>query len=51
MDNYTRDYLAKEQGYIICPLSHSTYVHCDENCENCDLYIDFVESVKEKNKE
>ena len=47
MEQWLRDELAKEQGYVICPLAFETYIHCDEKCEKCDLYIDFVNYLEE----
>lgn len=46
MEQWLRDALAEEQGYIICPLALETYTHCDENCEKCEHYIDFKESIE-----
>ena len=44
-----RDEIAEEMGYIICPLSQYNYIHCDEECETCALYLDFKEGVKNGN--
>lgn len=51
MEQWLRDALAEEQGYIICPLAPETYIHCDEKCERCEYYIDFRESLEKNNKE
>lgn len=51
MEQWLRDALAEEQGYIICPLTAETYTHCNEKCESCELYIDFRESLEKNNKE
>lgn len=48
--NY-KDILAEEMGYTICPLSIYTYVYCDNNCDNCVLYIDFLQSLKDREGE
>ncbi len=48
MEQWLRDALAEEQGYIICPLATETYIHCDEKCESCQLYIDFRECLEDK---
>lgn len=48
MEQWLRDALAEEQGYIICPLAIDGYIHCDEKCENCELYIDFKEALLER---
>ena len=50
MEQWLRDELAKEQGYTICPLVCDTYIHCDNKCEFCDYYIDFLNSIVENNK-
>lgn len=47
MEQWLRDALAEEQGYIICPLAVETYIHCDEKCNNCDYYIDFMKGIEE----
>ena len=44
-----KDELAKEQGFVICPLSHETYIHCDKKCKTCELYIDL--KISSENKE
>lgn len=41
------DYLLEEQGITICPISKYGYTHCDEKCESCPDYIEFV-NYKEK---
>lgn len=51
MEQWLRDALAEEQGYIICPLVVETYILCDNKCDKCDLYIDFVEALKENYSE
>ena len=33
MEQWLRDALAEEQGYIICPLASETYTICNEKCE------------------
>lgn len=48
MEQWLRDALAEEQGYIICPLVVGTYIHCDEKCDDCEYYKDFVTALKEK---
>lgn len=48
MEQWLRDALAEEQGYVICPLAFETYTHCDEKCESCALYIDFKESLENR---
>lgn len=50
MEQWLKDALAEELGYIICPLRYETYTICNEDCENCEDYIDFIEALKEKNK-
>lgn len=42
------DYLLEEQGITICPISKYGYTYCDEKCENCSDYIEFVNYYKEK---
>lgn len=49
MEQWLRDALAEEMGYTICPLHYETYIHCDNECEKCELYIDFKESLKRCN--
>lgn len=46
MEQWLRDALAEEQGYIICPLVAGSYTHCNEKCESCELYIDFKEALQ-----
>ena len=46
-----RDELAEEKGYTIYPLHYETYIYCDNKCEECDLYIDFEENLKQSNKQ
>lgn len=46
MEQWLRDALAEEQGYVICPLAPETYTYCDENCKECTYYIDFMESIE-----
>ena len=48
MEQWLRDALAEEQGYVICPLAFETYIHCDEKCDDCDLYKDFKESLERR---
>ena len=50
MEQWLRDAIAEEQGYIICPLADG-YIHCDEKCESCNLYIDFLESFKNEKEQ
>ena len=45
MNDEYREALAEEMGYIICPIV-GDYTICDENCELCEYYKGFVESVK-----
>lgn len=47
MEQWLRDALAEEQGYIICPLVADSYIHCDEKCNKCKYYIDFMKGIKE----
>lgn len=47
MEQWLRDALAEEQGYIICPLVYETYTHCNEKCEECDEYKEFIKGFKE----
>lgn len=51
MEQWLRDALAEEQGYVICPLRFETYTICDQKCEKCKDYIDFKESLEKNNKE
>lgn len=51
MEQCLRDEIAEEMGYTICPLNHETYIHCDNKCEKCKLYIDFKESLERCNNE
>ena len=46
-----RDDLADELGYTICPLRVPTYVFCDNDCNNCDTYIDFIKGLNKDRKE
>lgn len=46
MEQWLRDALAEEQGYIICPLAPETYIHCDKNCKECEYEKDFIEAMK-----
>ena len=48
MEQWLRDALAEEQGYIICPLAPETYTICDEKCEKCEYNIKFEEALKER---
>ena len=47
MEEWLRDALAEEQGYTICPLSFGTYIHCNNNCDLCEDYIDLKKSIIE----
>lgn len=51
MEQWLRDALAEEQGYIICPIRYETYTICDEDCEHCEDYIDFKKGLEERYKE
>lgn len=35
-----------EDDHVICPLCFPSYVYCDEICDKCDVYIDFVKSFE-----
>lgn len=48
MEQWLKDALAEEQGYTICPLTAETYTICDNNCKNCEYYIDFVKGLEER---
>ena len=48
MEQWLRDALAEEEGYVICPLAPFQYIHCDEKCEKCEYYKDFEEYGKNK---
>lgn len=48
MEQWLRDELAREQGYTICPLAFETYTFCDNKCEKCEYYIDFMKSLEER---
>lgn len=48
MEQWLRDALAEEQGYIICPLAPETYTICNEECEKCEYMKDFEEALKER---
>ena len=48
MEQWLRDALTEEQGYIICPLAPETYTICNEKCEECEYMIDFIEALKER---
>lgn len=48
MPDWLRDAIAEEQGYTICPLTFETYTMCDNNCEKCEYYIDFMKGLKER---
>ena len=37
MEQWLRDTLAEEQGYIICPLAPETYTICNENVKNVNI--------------
>lgn len=51
MEQWLRDALAEEQGYIICPITFESYTICDEDCEHCEDYIDFKKGLEETYKE
>lgn len=36
-----KDELMEEMGYTICPICFPEYVHCNNDCEYCEEYIDF----------
>lgn len=40
------DELIEEFGYVICPLCFPSYVYCDEDCDNCDIYREFKKSLE-----
>ncbi|MCI7633936.1 MAG: hypothetical protein MSS80_07935 [Mollicutes bacterium] len=46
MEQWLRDALAEEQGYIICPLAPETYTICNEKCEECKYNIEFEEALE-----
>lgn len=48
MEQWLRDALAEEQEYVICPLTCETYTHCNKECEKCEYYIDFKESLENR---
>lgn len=50
MEQWLRDALAEEMGYIICPISFPEYQHCDEKCLECDTYKEFTKYIEEKYK-
>lgn len=50
MEQWLRDALAEEQGYIICPLAPETYTICDKRCEECEYQKDFIEALEERDK-
>ena len=45
MDEWIREALLEEQGYVLCPLKGG-YVICDADCLACETYIDFEKSMK-----
>lgn len=51
MEQWLRDALAEEQGYIICPLAPETYIICYDKCEDCEYYIEFERALKERGGE
>jgi len=52
MEQWLRDALAEEEGYVICPLVQPyQYIHCDEKCEKCEYNIEFKKWCKENLKE
>ena len=48
MEQWLRDALAEEQGYVICPLVPYQYIQCDEKCDKCEYHIDFENYWKER---
>lgn len=50
MEQWLRDALAEEMGYIICPIRFEEYTICDEKCDCCQDYIDFIKGVNESNE-
>jgi len=48
MEQWLRDALAEEMGYTICPIRVETYTMCDNDCENCEDYIDFKKALEER---
>ena len=52
MEQWLRDALAEEQGYIICPLAPETYIICNEKCEEWEYNIEFKKSfrIEEENQ-
>lgn len=48
MEQWLRDALAEEQGYIICPLAPETYTICNEKCKECEYNIEFEQALKER---
>ena len=50
MEQWLRDALAEEQGYIICPLAPYTYTHCNEKCEECEYQIEFIKGLGERSR-
>lgn len=51
MEQWLRDALAEEEGYVICPLAPYQYIHCDEKCEKCEYDIEFRKWCEENIKE
>lgn len=49
MEQWLRDALAEEQGYVICPLAPKTYTICDEKCEECEYEIEFKKCLERVN--
>ena len=49
MNEYELESLMEEYGVVICPLCSCNYTYCDEDCDKCEIYIDFVNAV-ENNK-
>lgn len=50
MEQWLRDALAEEQGYIICPLVPETYTICNEKCEECEYQKEFIKALEERSK-
>jgi len=45
MDDWIREELIRECGYVVCPLVVSGYALCDGICKLCDIYIEFCDDV------
>ena len=46
MEEWLRESLLEEQGYIICPLAPYSYTICDEKCDDCEYYRDYLEAIE-----